>query len=108
MILLIALGLAIFVVPEAWRVPVVVVGGVVELVETAAEVWWSRRSRAQFGPETIIGSTAIVVRACRPDGQVRLRGEVWLARCAGGADAGERVRVAGREGLTLIVERDVA
>jgi len=34
-----------------------------------------------------------------------VRGEVWNARCDGGAEVGERVRVRGLEGLTLLVER---
>jgi membrane protein implicated in regulation of membrane protease activity len=46
-----------------------------------------------------------VTEPCRPDGQVRLNGELWEARCAEGADRGETVRVTGREGLKLVVER---
>jgi membrane-bound serine protease (ClpP class) len=46
-----------------------------------------------------------VLSACRPDGQVRLNGEIWDARCTGGAAEGETVRVVGRRGLTLLVER---
>lgn len=104
MILLVALVLAFFVVPEGWRLPVVVIGLVVEVLETAAEVWWSRRGRIKMGPETVIGAVGIVVRDCRPDGQVRVQGEIWLARCDAGASIGERVTVVGRDGLTLIVE----
>jgi membrane protein implicated in regulation of membrane protease activity len=36
---------------------------------------------------------------------VRIGGELWEARCADGADAGETVRVVGLSGLTLLVER---
>jgi membrane-bound serine protease (ClpP class) len=57
------------------------------------------------GAETLIGAKAKVVSPCRPDGQVRLDGEIWDARCAAGADRGETVRVVGRRGLTLNVER---
>lgn len=105
MILLIAIGLAIFVVPDPWKVPVVVAGGAIEAAETAIEVWWSRRQRPTVGPEAIIGAVGTVVRDCRPDGQVRVRGETWKARCDAGADADARVRVVAREGLTLLVER---
>jgi membrane protein implicated in regulation of membrane protease activity len=35
---------------------------------------------------------------------VRLNGEIWEARCAAGASPGDRVRVIGRDGLTLVVE----
>ncbi len=107
MILLIAIGLALFVFPEPWRPWVIGAGAAIELVETAVEVWWSRRGRAQVGPETVIGATGIVTAECRPEGQVRVRGEVWLARCDAGAGVGRRVRVVGRDGLTLVVEPEV-
>jgi membrane protein implicated in regulation of membrane protease activity len=42
---------------------------------------------------------------CAPDGQVRIDGEIWAARCAEGCGAGEAVTVTGVEGLTLVVER---
>jgi membrane protein implicated in regulation of membrane protease activity len=35
---------------------------------------------------------------------VRLGGEIWEARCESGASPGDRVRVTGRDGLTLVVE----
>jgi membrane protein implicated in regulation of membrane protease activity len=34
---------------------------------------------------------------------VRVRSELWEARCDEGADAGERVRIASINGLTLTV-----
>lgn len=64
-----------------------------------------RHRRAAVGPQTLIGREAEVVSPCRPRGQVRLNGEIWEARCAAGAGPGERVRVVGRERLTLVVER---
>jgi membrane protein implicated in regulation of membrane protease activity len=36
---------------------------------------------------------------------VKVQGELWQARCDGGADVGERVQVKALEGLTLVVER---
>jgi membrane-bound serine protease (ClpP class) len=69
---------------------------------------WNRTVRGRrpaVGAETLIGLEAEVLSACRPDGQVRLNGEIWDARCTGGAAEGETVRVVGRRGLTLLVER---
>lgn len=106
-ILLIAIGLALFVLPEPWRPWVIGAGAAIELVETAVEVWWSRRGHAKVGPETLIGATGIITAECRPTGQARVRGEVWLARCDNGADVGQRVRVVGRDGLTLLVTPEV-
>ena len=69
---------------------------------------WHRSVRGRrhvVGAQTLIGAEATVTEPCRPDGQVRLNGELWEARCAEGADRGETVRVMGREGLKLLVER---
>jgi membrane-bound serine protease (ClpP class) len=63
-----------------------------------------RNRRRAVGAETLIGQTAVVTEPCRPVGQVRLRGEIWEARCQAGAGAGAEVRVIGRDNLTLVVE----
>ena len=68
---------------------------------------WNRttkRYRRSVGAETLIGREAVVSVPCMPVGQVRLDGEIWEARCEAGARTGERVRITGREGLTLVVE----
>jgi membrane protein implicated in regulation of membrane protease activity len=68
---------------------------------------WNRttkRHRKAVGAQTLIGREAVVSVPCRPVGQVRLDGEIWEARCEAGAGTGERVRVTGRNGLTLTVE----
>ena len=64
-----------------------------------------RHRRVLAGVETLIGKTATVTSTCRPSGQVHLDGEIWEARCAEGAGAGETVTVVSREHLTLVVER---
>ena len=96
--------LAVFVVPDAWDVPVVIGFGILEIAETT--FWWrrSRRAAPKVGAETLIGATGIAVTDCRPSGTVRVRGEVWQARCDTGAAAGDGVRVLDRDGLTLTVE----
>jgi membrane-bound serine protease (ClpP class) len=68
---------------------------------------WNRttkRHRKAVGAETLIGREAVVSEPCRPVGQVRLDGEIWEARCQAGASTGDRVRVTGRQRLTLVVE----
>ncbi len=65
---------------------------------------WSRRRRPAVGAEALVGAEAEVVEPCRPVGTVRVRGELWRARCERGAGAGERVRVRAVEGLELVVE----
>ncbi|HUK95565.1 MAG TPA: NfeD family protein [Gaiellaceae bacterium] len=64
-----------------------------------------RGRKARVGAQTLVGQRATVVSACHPDGQVRLQGEIWHARCAEGANTGETVIVTARDRLTLVVER---
>jgi membrane-bound ClpP family serine protease len=101
----VAVILAVFVIPQPWGLVLVGVAAVVEIGETFFWIWLSQRRRAKVGAETLIGAVAEVVSACRPDGQVRVQGELWRARCDEGADRGETVRVVDRDGLTLRVER---
>ena len=105
MLLVGALLLAVFVLPSPWGAVAVVAAFALELAE--AWFWWrlSRRRAPVVGAESMVGATATVATALRPDGQVRIRGELWRARCAEGADAGAPVTVVGVEGLTLVVER---
>ena len=105
MLLLGAILLAVFVLPDRWDLPVVLAAAVIEVGETLFWLWYSKRRRVQMGPETLVGSLAKVVTPCRPLGQVRVQGELWRARCAEGADAGEEVRVIALDELTLLVER---
>ena len=107
MSLLLALLLAVFVLGPPWNVLVVAGAALLEVVEV---VWGLRlaRRRVRVGVETLIGREATVVRALRPEGQVLLDGERWSARCAEGAEPGERVLVRAIEGLTLEVERAAA
>jgi membrane-bound serine protease (ClpP class) len=99
-----AVILALFVVPEPWGLVLVIAAAVVEVGEYFFWAQLSRRRRIQMGAETLIGARAEVVSECRPLGQVRVQGELWRARCGRGASPGETLRVVGREGLTLLVE----
>jgi len=103
-ILLTGVALAIFVVPEAWRLPVVIGFAFLEVAETAITWHISRRGAPKVGAETLIGATGRAVTECHPAGTVRVRGEVWQARADATVAAGQRVRVHGRERLTLLVE----
>lgn len=104
MIFLTGVIVAIFVVPDAWTLPVIIGAGVLEVAETYVTLKISRRGAPKVGPELIVGSTGRVVDACHPIGRVRIRGETWRARCEAGADPDDLVRVVAREALTLVVE----
>ncbi len=90
--------------PTPWNV----IGFIVVLPIWVLELMaWNRtvkHRRKAVGAQTLIGKDAVVSMPCRPVGQVRLDGEIWEARCDAGASQGDRVRVIGRDGLTLVVE----
>ena len=104
MILLVAIGLAVFVLEPPWSYAVVGAAVAVEVVEIVVFVRWSQRRRVQMGAETLVGATAVVVEPLRPEGLVRVVGELWRARAAGEVEAGERVRIVALDGLVLDVE----
>jgi membrane protein implicated in regulation of membrane protease activity len=100
---IVAIALALTVIPSPWGWVAVIVAGLIDIAETAFFVRWSKRRRASVGVETLVGRTAVVVRALTPRGQVKIDGEVWEAR---GLDLlpGDEVVVAGVDGLVLEVE----
>ena len=104
MSLLIAILLAVFVLPSPWGIAAIAAAGVVETGETYLWFRWSRRRRAAVGAEALAGKIGIATTDLWLEGQVKVDGELWQARCDGGADAGTRVVVTGIEGLTLTVE----
>jgi membrane-bound serine protease (ClpP class) len=81
------------------------VGGAIELGESAFWIRFSRRRRSVVGVEALVGATGVASTDCFPDGQVRVRGELWQAVCGEGARAGEKVVVESISGLTLQVRR---
>lgn len=108
MILLLAVLLVVLVPLAApWNAVAIVAGCLLEIVEILVLRRWSgrigRRLRPTTGAEAMVGRTGTVVAACRPDGQVRIRGELWAARCSDGADEGETVRVESVDELELVV-----
>jgi membrane protein implicated in regulation of membrane protease activity len=96
--------LALFVLPSPWGVVAIATGAAIELGEAWFWIRFTRRRRSVSGAEGLMGRRAQVVEACRPEGRVRVHGELWNAYCATGADVGEHVRVVRVEDLTLIVE----
>jgi membrane-bound serine protease (ClpP class) len=108
-ILLLGIYLAAFVLDTPGSIIVLVAACVLEPFEIALLRNWSkrigRRTKATTGAEGMIGKLAEVVRECRPDGTVRLDGELWEAHCDGGAAPGDKVRVESVDQLTLRVAR---
>ena len=90
--------------PTPWNL----VGFIVAFVLGLGELFvWQRTVRNRpraVGAQNLIGRQAVVVTACKPDGQVRLDGEIWSARSDPVASEGETVRIVGRRRLRLLVE----
>jgi membrane protein implicated in regulation of membrane protease activity len=106
---LLVLGLAgLFLLQEPWNVVVVCVAALIEVAEVWFWITFLRRYRVQTGAEGMIGERGEVIEAFQQGtGRVRLYGEIWTARSSGRAFArGERVRIAGVDGLTLEVEAE--
>jgi membrane-bound serine protease (ClpP class) len=104
MLLVGAILLAVFVLPPGLGIAAVTLGIVIEVAEVGFWIRFLRRYRVSTGVEGLIGSTAEVIETCAPTGRVRLRGEIWRARCSSRAGVGQRVVVTGVDGLTLEVE----
>ena len=100
MLTIVAIVLAVLVLPSPWGWIAVIIAAVVDVLETIAFWWWSRRRRAAVGVETLVGEEAVVV----DDRFVRVAGELWRARGLGGRAPGERVRVRAVDGLELDIE----
>jgi membrane-bound ClpP family serine protease len=103
MFLFVALVL-LFTLPGPWNVVGFGLGLAAFLGELAFWHRTVRNRRPAVGAQTLIGSEARALTACRPEGQVQLSGEIWKARCTAGVDEGETVTVVGRKRLTLLVE----
>ena len=64
----------------------------------------ARRNRVETGQEGMIGEIGVARTELGPEGKVFVHGEIWNAVAKRSVPAGARVRVAGVEGLHLIVE----
>ena len=93
----------VHVVRGGWAIALLLGTAVFEAAQTFYWLWYSQRRAAVVGAEALIGRVVEVSEECRPYGRVRVQGELWNARCDAGASTGERVRIAGRDGLTLEV-----
>lgn len=108
MITVVALVVALFLLPSPWSWVVVLGAFVVDVAETGAFVWWSRRRRRRtrpaVGAESLVGCEGRAATALAPAGQVRVQGEIWAARSGSPVEPGDLVVVRSVEGLVLEVE----
>jgi membrane-bound serine protease (ClpP class) len=91
----------------SWLVIIPTVGAMAGLVITAVSMGLRALYRpASTGAAGMMGQVGVVKRALDPEGQVLIDGELWHAVAEDGpVAAGETVRVARMDGLTLTVTR---
>lgn len=88
--------------------PLVIGAAIASAVVLAGVLGMAMRSRhrqVMTGGEQLIGSTGEVVQWSGHSGRVRAHGEIWSAKSEAELARGDRVRVIGREGLTLTVKQ---
>ncbi len=85
-----------------WRLLVIIPLGALEVFEIMLWLRW-RGVRSITGEESIVGARGIALTDCDPEGQVKVRGQIWKARASSRIEADVAVIVTGNEGLTLHV-----
>jgi membrane-bound serine protease (ClpP class) len=107
MLLIVGTILAFMFLEWPWRGLVVVALACLE----AVEVWLFfklRKVPASTGVEGMVGAHGRAVTDCDPEGQVRVKGQLWRAYCRSGIRAGDHVTVSAVRGLGLeVIERPV-
>lgn len=106
MLTIVAIILALLVLPSPWGWVAVIVAAAIDVCETWFFWWWSKRRRSVVGAETFVGERAVAVTALAPRGQVRIRGEIWQAESSTPVAPGQEVVVRDVSGLVLDVERE--
>jgi membrane protein implicated in regulation of membrane protease activity len=104
MALIVGALLAFFFLEPPWRYLVLIPLALWEIFEISLFLKW-RRVRAKTGVEGLVGARGRAISECRPDGQVRVQGQIWGAHCQEGAKVGDDVVVESVDGLRLTVNR---
>jgi membrane-bound serine protease (ClpP class) len=104
MLTLVAVILAVLFLPAVWGWLAVLAALAIDILEVI--IWLRMRGRRSIsGEDAIVGAVARVMTVCRPEGRVRLQGQIWNAYCPEGAEPGDEVTVTSVEGLVLTVRR---
>jgi membrane-bound serine protease (ClpP class) len=103
MALIIALLLAVFVLPMPWGLIVVLLALALEIFEIR---WGLRlaRARSSTGVQALIGKHAQAATDLDPTGQVLVEGERWAAHSTKAVASGTTVAILSVQGLQLEVE----
>ena len=107
MLTLVAILLALLIVPSPWGVVLVAVAATVDVLETVVMLRWTRRRPPAVGIECLVGRAGVATTRIAPTGRIRLDGELWSVRCEGPdpIDPGTAVVVDAVEQPLLVVRR---
>ena len=88
---------------DGWmRYALIAGGALVEIIEIGVWLKW-RKVAPRSGVEMMVGMTGVALTDCIPEGQIKVKGQIWNARCVEGVKAGATVRVTAVNGLRLDV-----
>lgn len=105
MLTIVAIMLALLVLPSPWGWVAVIVAAAIDVLETLFFMHWSRRRKSAVGPDTLVGRRAVVVTTLAPRGKVRIDGELWRADSSVPVEPGGEVVIRAVHGLLLDVEQ---
>jgi membrane-bound serine protease (ClpP class) len=94
--------LAILFVDPPWRWIIIGLLLMTDVVQIAIWLRW-RKKKSITGIESLVGQGGRAVTTLDPEGQVRVRGQLWSARSSERVEVGDDVTVTAVEGLKLEV-----
>jgi membrane-bound serine protease (ClpP class) len=103
MALIVALLLAVFVLPSPWGLIVVVLAAAFEIFEIRWGLRLARR-RSSTGLQAMVGKRGEAATDLNPSGQVLIEGERWSAHSTKAVGIGTAVQILSVHGLELEVE----
>ncbi len=94
--------LAILFLDSPWQWVVIGLLLLVDVIQITVWLRW-RKKRSITGIESIVGAPGRAVTPLDPDGQVRVRGQLWSAHSTERVEVGDDVTVTAVDGLKLEV-----
>ncbi len=95
--------LAILFVDPPWRWLIIAGLLLTDVFQIAIWLRW-RKKKSITGIESLVGQAGRAVTTLDPDGQVRVRGQLWSAHATERVEVGDDVTVTAVDGLKLEVE----
>ncbi len=104
MIFAIGTALAFAYLDMPWRIVALVPLAAIESLDIILWLRWRKR-RSITGIEALVGMAGRALTDIDPEGQIRVKGQIWQAHATEPLEAGELVVVEEVEGLRMLVSR---